>query len=78
MRRARLPLAILVTLVAVSLGTAAQPCQPFCTGSSDLAVEGASGVDDDGPDQATWGLAAMAMASLVALVTARVQRDQAT
>lgn len=76
MRRASLPLAILVTLVAVSLGAAAQPCQPYCTGSLDLALEGASGVDDDGPGQATWGLVAMALASLVALVTLRVQRDR--
>lgn len=78
MRRASLPLAILVTLVAVSLGTAAQPCQPICTGTSDLAQVEASGVDDDGPDQAMWGLVAMALASLVALVTTRVQRDRAT
>lgn len=78
MRRASLPLAILVTLVTVSLGAAAQPCQPYCTGSSDLELEGASGADDDGPGQATWGLAAMALASLVALVTLRVQRDRAT
>ncbi len=78
MRRARRPLAILVTLIAVSLGAAAQPCQPYCSGSSGLGQEEVSGVDDAGPDQATWGLVAMALASLVALVTTRVRRDRTT
>lgn len=74
MRGASYALALLVTLVTLALGTAAQPCEPVCAGSSDLATTGTSQADDDGLDPGWISLGTMASVIVVALVTVIARR----
>lgn len=64
-----LPLASLLALAAVALGATAQPCEPYCSTDLSASQEGSPVATDDGPNQVTWSLVPVALASLITVAS---------